>query len=127
VVPKGTNAELQLMTIKRHNPSDILSKAVEANGFVFLAGIVSTDATGGVKAQTKNVVDQIDALLAQCGSDKSKIVQAQIWVPDIKMRGEMNEIWKAWNAGKDLPARACVEAKLADPKLLVEIMVTAVK
>ncbi len=115
------------MTIKRHNPSDILSKAVEANGFVFLAGIVSTDTSGGVKAQTQNVVDQIDALLAACGSNKSKIVQAQIWVPEIKMRAEMNEIWKSWTGGKDLPARACVEAKLADPKMLVEIMVTAVK
>lgn len=115
------------MSIKRHNPSDILSKAVEANGFVFLAGIVAADVSGGVKAQTKDVVDQIDALLAQCGTDKSKIVQAQIWVPDIKLRGEMNEIWKAWTGGKDLPARACVEAKLADPRMLVEIMVTAVK
>lgn len=115
------------MTIKRHEPSDILSKAVEANGFVFLAGIVANDPTAGIKAQTKSVVDQIDALLAKCGTDKSKIVQAQIWVPDIKLRAEMNEIWKAWNGGKDLPARACVEAKLADPRLLVEIMVTAAK
>ena len=115
------------MSIKRHNPSDILSKAVEANGFVFLAGIVAADTSGGVKAQTKDVVDQIDGLLALCGTDKSKIVQAQIWVPDIKLRGEMNEIWKAWNGGKDLPARACVEAKLADPKMLVEFMVTAAK
>jgi enamine deaminase RidA (YjgF/YER057c/UK114 family) len=115
------------MSIKRHNPSDILSKAVEANGFVFLAGIVAENTSGDVKAQTRDVVGQIDKLLALCGTDKSKIVQAQIWVPDIKLRGEMNVVWKEWNAGKDLPARACVEAKLADPKLLVEIMVTAVK
>lgn len=115
------------MTIKRHEPSDILSKAVEANGFVFLAGIVAEDSSAGIKGQTKSVIKQIDALLAKCGTDKSKIVQAQIWVPDIKLRAEMNVVWKEWNAGKDLPARACVEAKLADPKLLVEIMVTAVK
>lgn len=115
------------MSIKRHNPSDILSKAVEANGFVFLAGIVAENTSGDVKAQTRDVVGQIDKLLALCGSDKSKIVQAQIWVPDIKLRGEMNVVWKEWTGGKDLPARACVEAKLADPKLLVEIMVTAAK
>jgi enamine deaminase RidA (YjgF/YER057c/UK114 family) len=115
------------MTIKRHAPSDILSKAVEANGFVFLAGIVAADPTAGIKEQTRDVVDQIDALLAKCGTDKSKIVQAQIWVPDIKLRAEMNVVWKEWTGGKDLPARACVEAKLADPRLLVEIMVTAAK
>ncbi len=115
------------MSIQRHDASDILSKAVEANGFVFLAGIVAQNSSGDVKAQTQDVVDQIDKLLAKCGSDKSKIVQAQIWVPDIKLRGEMNVVWKSWTGGKDLPARACVEAKLADPKLLVEIMVTAVK
>lgn len=115
------------MTIKRHAPSDILSKAVEANGFVFLAGIVANDPTAGVKEQTRDVVGQIDALLAMCGTDKSKIVQAQIWVPDIKLRAEMNVVWKEWTGGKDLPARACVEAKLADPRLLVEIMVTAAK
>ncbi len=115
------------MTIKRHEPSDILSKAVEANGFVFLAGIVANDVTAGIQAQTRDVIGQIDALLAKCGSDKSKIVQAQIWVPDIKLRGDMNVVWKEWNGGKDLPARACVEAKLADPRILVEIMVTATK
>ena len=115
------------MSIQRHDPSDILSKAVEANGFVFLAGIVAQNSSGDVKAQTQDVVDQIDKLLAKCGTDKSKIVQAQIWVPDIKLRGEMNVVWKSWTGGKDLPARACVEAKLADPKLLVEIMVTAAK
>ena len=115
------------MSIQRLDPSDILSKAVEANGFVFLAGIVAQNSSGDVKAQTQDVVDQIDKLLAKCGTDKSKIVQAQIWVPDIKLRGEMNVVWKSWTGGKDLPARACVEAKLADPKLLVEIMVTAAK
>jgi enamine deaminase RidA (YjgF/YER057c/UK114 family) len=115
------------MSIKRHDPTDLLSKAVEANGFVFLAGIVANDPTGGIHQQTKDVVDQIDGLLKKCGTDKSKIVQAQIWVPDIKLRAEMNVIWKQWTGGKDLPARACVEAKLADPRLLVEIMVTAAK
>ena len=71
--------------------------------------------------------DEIDRLLALCGTDKSKIVQALIWVPHIKSREELNEVWNEWTEGKNLPARACVEAKLADPRILVEIMVTAVK
>ncbi len=113
--------------IKRHKPSAILNKAVEANGFVFLSGIVPEETSGGIKAQTRSVLSQIDALLALCGTDKSKIVQAVIWVPHIASRDELNEVWVEWTGGKDLPARACVEAKLANPRLLVEIMVTAVK
>jgi enamine deaminase RidA (YjgF/YER057c/UK114 family) len=115
------------MTIKRHEPSKILSSAVEANGMVYLAGVVPTDLSGGVKAQTRSVLDEIDRLLALCGTDKTKIVQALIWVPHIKSREELNEVWIEWTGGKNLPARACVEAKLADPRILVEIMVTAVK
>ncbi|MFM2422578.1 MAG: hypothetical protein RL291_1108 [Pseudomonadota bacterium] len=115
------------MTIKRHEPSKIYSTAVEANGFVFLAGITPKELGADIKGQTKQVVDEIDRLLKLCGTDKSKIVQATIWVPDIRLRDPMNEIWIAWTQGKDLPARACIEAKLADPKMLVEIQVTAVK
>ncbi|MGE0630392.1 MAG: RidA family protein [Hyphomicrobiaceae bacterium] len=114
-------------SIRRHQSSSILSRAVEANGFVFLSGIVPTDLAGGFKNQVQNVLDQIDSLLAESGTDKSKIVQAMIWVPHIKSRDELNEVWIAWTGGKHLPARACVEAKLADPRILVEIMVTAVK
>ncbi len=115
------------MTITRHEPSDILSKAVEANGFVFLSGVVPTELAGSIKPQTQSVLAEIDRLLALAGSDKSKIVSAVIWVPDIALRAEMNEVWVAWTGGQNLPARACVEAKLANPNILVEIMVTAVK
>jgi enamine deaminase RidA (YjgF/YER057c/UK114 family) len=115
------------MTIKRHEPSKIYSSAVEANGFVFLAGITPKDLNQDVKGQTKQVVDEIDRLLKVCGTDKSKIVTATIWVPDIRLRDPMNEIWIAWTQGQNLPARACIEAKLADPKMLVEIQVTATK
>ena len=115
------------MSIKRHNPSDILSKAVEANGFVFLAGIVAENTSGDVKAQTRDVVGQIDKLLALCGTDKSKIISATIWVPDIRLRDKMNIAWTEWNGGQNLPGRACIEAKLADPAILVEIAVVAAK
>jgi enamine deaminase RidA (YjgF/YER057c/UK114 family) len=115
------------MSIVRHDPSSILSNAVEHGNTVYLAGVVAKDLAKDVKGQTKEVVDEIDRRLAKCGSHKSKLLQAQIWVSDIRNRPAMNEVWTAWVDGKNLPARACVEAKLADPRALVEIMVIAVK
>jgi enamine deaminase RidA (YjgF/YER057c/UK114 family) len=115
------------MTIKRHEPSKILSKAVEANGFVFTAGITAEDSSLNVQGQTKQVLAEIDRVLKLAGTDKSKILSATIWVPDIRLRDGMNESWNAWTGGQNLPGRACIEAKLADPKLLVEIAVVAVK
>jgi enamine deaminase RidA (YjgF/YER057c/UK114 family) len=115
------------MTITRHDQSSILSQAVEYGNTVYLAGIVAKDLNKDAKGQTKEIVDEIDRLLGKCGSSKSRILQAQIWVTDIRNRAPMNEIWTAWVDPKNLPARACVEAKLADPKALVEIMVIAAK
>ena len=115
------------MTIKRHEPSKIYSKAVEANGFVFTAGIVADDVTQDVKGQTQQILKEIDRLLKLCGSDKSKVLSATIWVTDIRNREAMNEAWTAWTGGQNLPGRACIEAKLADPRMLVEIAVVAAK
>ena len=115
------------MTIKRHEPSKIYSKVVEANGFVFTAGITPGDASQDVKGQTQQVLKEIDRLLKLCGTDKTKVVSATIWVPDIRLRESMNEAWNAWTGGENLPGRACIEAKLADPRLLVEIAVVAAK
>lgn len=115
------------MPITRHEPSAILSDVVEANGFVFTAGVVADDPSSDIKGQTEQALKEIDRLLGLCGTDKSKIVSATIWVTDIRNRERMNEVWSAWTGGKNLPARACVEAKLADPRLLVEIAVIAAK
>ncbi|MGB3720104.1 MAG: RidA family protein [Proteobacteria bacterium] len=115
------------MTIVRHESSEILSDVVEANGFVFTAGVVADDPSEDAKGQTEQILKEIDRLLGLCGTDKSKIVSATIWVTDIRNRDQVNVAWRAWTGGKDLPARACVEAKLADPRLLVEIAVIAVK
>jgi len=78
-------------------------------------------------APRSRVAESIERLLAKCGSGKSKVLSAQIWVTDIRNRAPMNEVWTAWVDKANLPARACVEAKLADPKALVEIMVIAAK
>ena len=115
------------MSIVRHEPSAILSKVVEANGLVFTAGIVADDAKQDAKGQTQQILKEIDRLLKLASSDKSKVVSATIWVSDIRFREAMNEAWNAWTGGKNLPGRACIEAKLADPRLLVEIGVIAAK
>lgn len=115
------------MSITRHEPAKIYSKVVEANGFVFTAGIVADDLSLNVDSQTRQILAEIDRLLKLCGTDKTRIVQATIWLSTIKARDAMNEVWNQWTGGNNLPARACVEAQLASPKMLVEIAVVAAK
>ena len=115
------------MTIARHDQTAILSQAVEHGDTVYLAGVLAKDLSKDIKGQTKEVLDEIDRLLAKCGSNKSKVLQCHIWVTDIRNRAPMNEVWTEWVDKNNLPARACVEARLADPKALVEIMVIAGK
>ena len=115
------------MSITRHDQSSILSQAVVHGDTVYLAGVVAKNLKNDVKGQTKEILDEIDRLLAKCGSGKSKVLSATIWVTDIRNRAPMNEVWTAWVDPKNMPARACVEAKLADPAALVEIMVIAAK
>jgi enamine deaminase RidA (YjgF/YER057c/UK114 family) len=115
------------MTIQRHEPSKLYSKVVEANAFVFTAGITAEDPKQDAKGQAQQILKEIDRLLALCGTDKTKVVSATIWVSDIRLRDTMNEAWNAWTGGQNLPGRACIEAKLADPRLLVEIAVVAAK
>ena len=115
------------MTIKRHEPSKILSKVVEANGFVFTAGITAEDSSQDPQGQSRQILKEIDRVLKLAGTDKSKVVSATIWVSDIRFRDGMNVAWNEWTGGQNLPGRACIEAKLADPKLTVEISVIATK
>ena len=115
------------MNLTRHEPGPILSLAVEHGDTVYLAGVVAKDLKQDVKGQTEEILREIDRLLAKCGSSKSKVMSATIWVTDIRNRAPMNEVWLQWVDKKNLPARACVEAKLADPNALVEIMVIAAK
>ena len=115
------------MQIVRHEANAVYSKVVEANGFVFTAGIIPADLSRDVKGQTAEVLAEIDRLLALCATDKSKVVSATIWLNDIRHREAMNEAWTAWTGGKNAPVRACVEAKLIDPRMLVEIGIVAAK
>ena len=115
------------MSIVRHDSGPLLSLAVEHGDTVYLAGIVAKNLKNDVKGQTEEVLAEIDRLLAKAGSGKSKILQATIWVNDIRHRAAVNEVYTKWVDPKNLPGRACIEAKLADPNALVEIMVTAAK
>lgn len=116
------------MSIVRHETNPVYAKVVEANGSVVTAGIIPTDLTRDVKGQTAEVLAEIDRLLALCGTDKSRVVSATIWLADIRHREAMNEAWTPWVGGAaNAPVRACVEAKLVDPRMLVEIQVMAVK
>src|SRR5678809_1287323 len=102
----------QAMSIARHDSSSILSLAVEHGDTVYLAGIVAKNLDADVKGQTKEILNEIDRLLAKCGTSKSKILAATIWVTDIRNRAPMNEIWLEWVDKKKLHTRACAEAAL---------------
>ena len=104
-----------------------MSLAVVHGNTVYLAGLTADDRTLDVKGQTKQILDKIDKLLAEAGTDKSKLLSANIWLTDIKTWSQMNEVWDAWVSPGNTPARATVEAQLAAPGLSVEIMVQAAK
>ena len=113
--------------ITRTEPNKILAKAVEYHGFVYLQGVTAKDTSKDIKGQTHEVLAQIDHLLEEHGTDKERLLQALIWVKHIRDRDAMNEVWTAWLPKDGAPARACVQAELANPSILVEIMVTACK
>ncbi len=116
------------MSIQRHDAGPRMSKAVVHNDTVYLAGLTADKAKGkSVTEQTKEILSLIDGYLATCGTDKSKLLRANIWITDMKTFGEMNAVWDAWVSPGNTPARATVEAKLAAPEYNVEIMVVAAK
>jgi enamine deaminase RidA (YjgF/YER057c/UK114 family) len=102
-----------------------MSQAVVHGGLVFLAGQVASDPTQDVAGQTRQILQQIEALLAEAGSDKSRILSANIWLADISSFGQMNSVWDPWVDPANPPARATVEARLAAPQFKVEIAVVA--
>ena len=116
------------MKIERHETGPRMSKAVIHGDTVYLAGIVADSPKGkSVTEQTKNILSQIDGFLAEAGTDKSKLLSANIWISDMANFAEMNSVWDAWVSPGNTPARATVEAKLASPDYKVEIMVVAAR
>ena len=113
--------------IVRTEPNKVLAKAVEYHGFVYVQGVTAKDLAKDITGQTHEVLSQIDDILEIHGTDKTRLLQAQIWVKDIRDREAMNTVWSAWLPEAGAPARACVEANMADSRVLVEIMVTTCK
>jgi len=116
------------MKIERKEVGARMSQIVIHGDTVFLAGIVAHANKGkSVTEQTREILATIDNYLAQAGSDKAKLLSANIWITDMGKFAEMNAVWDAWVTPGQTPARACVEAKLASPDYHVEIMVRAAK
>ena len=116
------------MPIERHENGPRMSRVVVHNNTVYLAGLTADKAVGeSIAAQTKEILNKIDALLKLGGTDKSKLVQATIWLQDIRTVDEFNKVWDAWVVAGSGPARACIEARLQSPAKGIEIQVTAAR
>jgi len=116
------------MKIERHETGPRMSKAVIHGDTVYLAGIVADSPKDkSIAEQTRSILSQIDGFLAMVGTNKTKLLSANIWIADMANFAEMNMVWDAWVSPGNTPARATVEAKLASPDYKVEIMVVAAR
>lgn len=114
-----------MQNIQREGAGKRFSEAVIYNGVVYLAGQVPEDPSADFKGQTRQVLAQTEALLAQYGSNKTRILSCQIFLADIRHIATMNEVWDTWVVPGHAPARATVEARLSSPEKLIEVCVTA--
>ena len=115
------------MTIERINVGPRMSQAVIHGGAVYLAGQVADEPSADVAGQTRQILAKIDRLLTEAGTDKSKLLSANVWLSDISTFDQMNAVWDEWVTPGNPPARACVESRLARPEFKVEIMVVAAR
>jgi enamine deaminase RidA (YjgF/YER057c/UK114 family) len=114
-------------TIQRFHPGKRLSDAVVHGSTIYLAGQVASDPAVDVSAQTKDILGQIDRLLAELGSSKARLLSATIYLVDMADFAAMNEVWDAWVSKDNLPARATVQARLARPEYRIEIQAIAAR
>jgi enamine deaminase RidA (YjgF/YER057c/UK114 family) len=112
-------------TITRQQSNARLSGVVTYNGIAYLAGLTADNVAVPIKGQTEQILKKIDELLKLAGSDKSRLLSTMIYITDMRLKPQMDEAWLAWVDPKNTPARACVEARLGTPEILVEIMVVA--
>ncbi|KAA0680631.1 RidA family protein [Roseomonas genomospecies 6] len=112
--------------VQRIEKTKIMHRVVVHNGIAFLGGIIADDVSVGMREQTAQICRKLDAVLALAGTDKSKLLSAQLFVTKMAAKEEMNAAWLEWLDGNDLPARATVGvADLGDPSILIEVVVTA--
>jgi enamine deaminase RidA (YjgF/YER057c/UK114 family) len=115
------------MTIERLHVGPRLSQVAIHGNTVYTAGIVAGDNSADAAGQTQQILATLDQYLGEAGSDKTRILSATVWLADMKDYAGMNSVWDAWVPAGNTPPRACVEARLATPKYLVEIRVTAAR
>lgn len=101
------------------------SRAIIVNKMVYLSGQYADDTETGIKGQTRQILDKIDVLLAEAGTDRSRLVQVSIWLKTMADYDGFNEVWDAWVTPGHAPTRACGEVKMADDDMLVEIIAVA--
>lgn len=114
-----------MSSIQRFDVGPRMSEMAVHQGVVYLAGQIAEDGSQDITGQTRQVLGAIDALLARAGSDKSKILRAQIYLADLAEFDAMNTVWEAWVVPGHTPPRATVQARLAKPEWKIEIVVTA--
>lgn len=113
------------MEITRLHVGKRLSEVAIHNGTIYLAGQIAEDTTQDIVGQTREVLGHVDRLLMEAGSDKTCILSCQIYLADMKDFAGMNEVWDDWVASGHTPPRATVEARLANPAVLVEVVIIA--
>ena len=123
--PGTRQLETQVMTIERHRSNQRMSQAVRSGNNLYLAGQVAKNPVTDIADQTRQVLASIEELLALGGASKELLISAMIWVADMDDFAAMNAVWDAWISSENPPVRACVQARLARPELLVEIQVIA--
>ncbi len=116
-----------MSAIQRINAGTRMSQAVVHGDTVYLAGHVAQDTSQDAAGQMRQILERFDAVLEQAGSDKSLLLSATIWLADISAYDAINEVWDAWVAPGNPPARACVESKLAGSHYVVEVAAIAAR
>jgi enamine deaminase RidA (YjgF/YER057c/UK114 family) len=115
------------MSIQRLNPGTRFSEAVIHGDTIYIAGHTGHDPDAGVREQTRDILEQFDAVLAEAGSSRSRLLSVQVFLTDISTFAEMNEAWEAWVDPDNLPTRATVEARLASDDWKVEMTAIAAR
>ncbi|OEY67612.1 RidA family protein [Marinobacter sp. X15-166B] len=113
------------MSITRIRPAARMSQVVIHNNTAYLCGQVPEDTSQGMVEQTRSMLEKVDALLTEVGSDRNHLLSATIYVKDMSLFAEMNEVWDNWVPSGHAPARTCVQAPMANPDYLVEVSVVA--
>jgi enamine deaminase RidA (YjgF/YER057c/UK114 family) len=124
-IPANLLYALRMTDIRRIDPGPRLAEATVLGDRVHCSGMIPEDLTQDIAGQVRQVLGEIDALLARAGSDRSRILSAVVWLADIADFAAMNAVWDAWVVPGQTPARATVQARLSDPAMKVEIMVVA--